>query len=135
MHKCGRRDTPADTILPFLDAQKSAAEMEAEKEAALLAEMERAQKKLAGAQELAHGTLYTESMRTTWRPPHYIRNLSDEEQQAIRDKHAIILEGEDPPPAIEHFADMKIPKPILKYLSNKGIKSPTPIQIQGIPGA
>lgn len=117
------------------DKNKTAAELEAEKEAVMLAEMERAQKKLASAQELAHGTSYTESMKTSWRAPHYIRNLSQDEQQAIRDKHAILTEGEDPPPAIEHFADMKLPKPILQYLANKGIKRPTPIQIQGIPAA
>jgi len=46
------------------DAEKSAAELEAEKEAAVLADMERAQKKLAGVQELAHGTAYTESLKT-----------------------------------------------------------------------
>ena len=109
--------------------------MEAEKEAAILAEMERAQKKLASAQELAMGTSWSESMKTSWRPPHYIRNMTPEEQQAVRDKYSIIHEGENPPPAIEHFADMKIPKPILDYLTNKGIKRPTPIQIQGIPAA
>lgn len=49
----------------FVDAKKSAAEREAEKEAALLAEMERAQKKLAGAQELAQGVTWTESLKTS----------------------------------------------------------------------
>jgi ATP-dependent RNA helicase DDX41 len=99
----------------------------------MLAEMERGQKKLASVQELAQGKTYAESMKTSWRPPAYIRNLSPAEQQAVRDKYSILVEGEDPPPAIEHFADMKIPKPILKYLQDKGIKRPTPIQIQGIP--
>lgn len=73
--------------------------------------MERAQKKLAGAQELAQGTTWTESMQTSWRAPHYIRNLSDAEKQAIRDKHAIIVEGDYPPPAIEHFAVCPQPSP------------------------
>lgn len=49
----------------FVDAKKSAVEREAEKEAALLAEMERAQKKLAGAQELAQGVTWTESLKTS----------------------------------------------------------------------
>lgn len=117
------------------DANKTAAQKEAEQEAALLAEMERAQKKLASVQELAHGKAYTESMKTTWRPPRFIRDLGPEGQQAVRDKHSIIIEGEDPPPAIEHFADMKIPQPILDYLTDKGISRPTPIQMQGIPTA
>ncbi|WWD19214.1 hypothetical protein CI109_103672 [Kwoniella shandongensis] len=117
------------------DAQKSAAEREAEKEAALLAEMERAQKKLAGAQELALGTEWTDSLKTSWRPPHYIRDMSEEELQAVRDKHHILTEGEEIPPPIQHFADMKVPKPILNYLKTKGIKKPSPIQVQGIPTA
>ena len=47
------------------DAAKSAAEISAEKEAALLREMERGQKKLAGAQEIAQGTNWTESLKTS----------------------------------------------------------------------
>ena len=47
------------------DAAKSAAEISAEKEAALLREMERGQKKLAGAQEIAQGTTWTESLKTS----------------------------------------------------------------------
>ena len=47
------------------DAAKSAAEIFGEKEAALLKEMERGQKKLAGAQEIAQGTSYTESLKTS----------------------------------------------------------------------
>ncbi|OCF32706.1 ATP-dependent RNA helicase DDX41 [Kwoniella heveanensis CBS 569] len=117
------------------DAQKSAAEREAEKEAELLREMERAQKKLAGAQELAQGTTYTESLKTTWRAPHFIREMSEEEHQAVRDKYHIIVEGENVPPPIPAFADMKVPRPILDYLRTKGIKKPSPIQIQGIPTA
>jgi ATP-dependent RNA helicase DDX41 len=31
--------------------------------------------------------------------------------------------------------DMKIPKPILDYLKTKGIKRPSPIQMQGLPTA
>ncbi|WVQ72071.1 hypothetical protein IAR50_001615 [Cryptococcus sp. DSM 104548] len=117
------------------DAEKSAADREAEKEAQLLAEMERAQKKLAGAQELAQGVSYTKSLKTSWRPPHYIRSRSEEEHQAVRENYHIITEGDDLPPPIPHFADMKIPKPILSYLKAKGIKRPTPIQMQGLPTA
>ncbi|WVQ79777.1 hypothetical protein IAT38_001877 [Cryptococcus sp. DSM 104549] len=117
------------------EAKMSAAEREAEKEAALLAEMERAQKKLAGAQELAQGVSWTKSLPTSWRPPHYIRDMSEEEQQEVRDKYHILCEGDALPPPIPHFADMKIPKPILNYLKAKGIKRPTPIQMQGLPTA
>ncbi|KAK1927172.1 P-loop containing nucleoside triphosphate hydrolase protein [Papiliotrema laurentii] len=117
------------------DATKTAADLAAEKEAQLLAEMERGQKKLASAQEIAQGTKYTESLKTSWRPPRFIREMSDLEHLAVRGKYHIITEGEDIPPPITNFTDMKIPQPILAYLQAKGIKRPTPIQIQGIPTA
>lgn len=41
--------------------------------------------------------------------------------------------GDRMPPPIPSFKDMKLPKPILAYLKEKKIKSPTPIQLQGIP--
>ncbi len=53
----------------------------------------------------------------------------------MREKHHILAEGEDIPPPIPAFADMKIPAPILSYLKTKGILRPTPIQAQGIPTA
>ena len=68
-----------------------------------------------------------------WRAPWYIRDLSEAQQQEIRDKNHILTEGDDLPPPIPHFADMKIPRPILDYLKKKGIRKPTPIQMQGIP--
>lgn len=70
-----------------------------------------------------------------WRPPRFIRDLSLEEHQEVRDKFHILTEGDDIPPPINNFTDMKIPRPILDYLKTKGIKKPTPIQIQGIPTA
>jgi hypothetical protein len=71
----------------------------------------------------------------SWRPPHYIRSRTEAEHQAIREKHHVLIEGDDLPPPIPHFADMKIPKPILAHLKSKGILKPTPIQIQGLPTA
>lgn len=47
------------------DADKTTAQLEAEKEQKLLDEMERAQRKLGGAKELAQGTEYTESLTTS----------------------------------------------------------------------
>ncbi|RXK42320.1 ATP-dependent RNA helicase DDX41 [Tremella mesenterica] len=117
------------------NADKSAAELAAEEEARLLADMERAQKKLAGAKEISQGTVWTDSLKTTWTAPWFIRNMSQEEHEAVRDKYHIICEGDNLPPPVQNFVDMKIPKPILDYLLNKGIKKPTPIQIQGLPTA
>jgi ATP-dependent RNA helicase DDX41 len=119
----------------FTDAEKTSGDIAAEQEAALLAEMERGQKKLAGAQEIAQGTTYTESIKTSWQAPAFVRELNEEELQEIRERYHIIAEGDDIPPPINNFTDMKIPKPVLDYLKSKGIKKPTPIQIQGIPTA
>ncbi|KAK0446478.1 P-loop containing nucleoside triphosphate hydrolase protein [Desarmillaria tabescens] len=92
-------------------------------------------KMLASDMELAKGIQYTESLKTSWRPPKYIRDRPDEENERIRNKYHILVEGEDIPPPIEHFADMKLPDSILQYLKSHRIVSPTPIQLQGIPTA
>ena len=34
---------------------------------------------------------------------------------------------------VPHFADMKFPPAVLAWLEGKGIKRPTPIQLQGLP--
>jgi ATP-dependent RNA helicase DDX41 len=71
----------------------------------------------------------------SWTPPRYIRELSEKEHQAIRDKYHILVEGEDLVPPIRHFKDMKFPQPVLDYLKEKKIDKPTPIQLQGLPVA
>ena len=48
-------------------------------------------------------------------------------------KHCIDVEGIDPPPPLKKFQDMKFPKAIIDGLTKKGIKAPSPIQMQGIP--
>ncbi len=53
----------------------------------------------------------------------------------IWEKHHIIVEGEDSPPPIENFTDMKVPEVLVKFLKSKRITNPTPIQLQGIPTA
>ncbi|KAI9361006.1 P-loop containing nucleoside triphosphate hydrolase protein [Pilaira anomala] len=92
-------------------------------------------KALVSVQDAATGIRYTEPIETSWEPPHYIRDLPEEEHQAVRDKFHILVEGEDPVPPIKHFRDMKFPEVILKYLKDKKIDSPTPIQLQGLPVA
>ncbi|PBK77580.1 P-loop containing nucleoside triphosphate hydrolase protein [Armillaria solidipes] len=92
-------------------------------------------KMLASDMELAKGIQYTESLKTSWRPPKYVRDRSEEENERIRKKYHILTEGEDIPPPIEHFADMKLPDSIFQYLKSHRIVSPTPIQLQGIPTA
>ncbi|KAF7729748.1 DEAD (Asp-Glu-Ala-Asp) box polypeptide 41 [Apophysomyces ossiformis] len=92
-------------------------------------------KALVSVQEAASGVQYTEPMKTSWRPPRHIREMSEDEHEAVRKKYHIIVEGADPVPPINHFRDMKIPQPMLDYLKLKKINKPTPIQLQGLPVA
>lgn len=48
----------------------------------------------------------------------------------VRDKFHIICEGDNLPPAVTDFADARLPLSIMKHLESKGIKRPTPIQMQ-----
>lgn len=83
--------------------------------------------------ELAKGVVYTESLKTGWQPPRYIREASQSRHDRIRKKWHILVEGEDVPAPVKTFREMKFPKPILDGLKKKGITYPTPIQLQGLP--
>lgn len=82
---------------------KSKAELAAVEDAKMLVEMERGQKKLAGAKDIADGKVWTDSLTTSWKAPKFIRERSEEEALRLREKNHIIAEGEDIPPAIENF--------------------------------
>ncbi|KAL5492551.1 hypothetical protein ACEPAI_3998 [Sanghuangporus weigelae] len=116
------------------DAQKTEAERTEEADAAILAAIA-SRKKLASDLELAKGIQYTEPLKTSWRPPRFIRERPYETNQKIREQYHILVDGEDVPPPISSFTDMKIPEILVKHLKSKGIVSPTPIQIQGLPVA
>jgi ATP-dependent RNA helicase DDX41 len=76
---------------------------------------------------------YTQPIKTGWRPPAHVRNMSEAEMNAIRKEWHIIVGGDDIPPPCKSFKDMRFPKPILEALKEKGIMRPTPIQVQGMP--
>ena len=92
-------------------------------------------KPLISHQDLARDIVYTESMvMTDWKPPAWTARIPDDVWAAIREKHRILVEGEEPiVPVLERFEDMKLPWWILKALQDKGIKTPSSIQMQGIP--
>jgi ATP-dependent RNA helicase DDX41 len=69
---------------------------------------------------------------TSWRPPTHIRNLSREEADQLRKKKGINVEGENVPPPIGSFIEMKFPRSILNVMKSKNIVSPTVIQSQGM---
>jgi ATP-dependent RNA helicase DDX41 len=84
------------------DAQKTVGEKAEEADAEILAAIA-SRRKLASDLELAKGIQYTESLTTSWRAPRYIRERTQDQHTAIREKYHILVEGEDIPPPIEHF--------------------------------
>ncbi|XP_067142956.1 probable ATP-dependent RNA helicase DDX41 [Centruroides vittatus] len=88
---------------------------------------------LMGVAELAKGIQYEEPIKTGWKPPKYILELSEMRHERVRKKNRILVEGDDIPPPIKTFKEMKFPKGILNSLKKKGISKPTPIQMQGLP--
>lgn len=108
-------------------------EKKAEEEAYLLKHLTNDRAALKGAKENAEGTVYKERMKTGWRPPKHIRDMSEEECDMIREKWSILCEGKDVPPPIKRFRHMRFPPAIINALKVKGITKPTPIQLQGIP--
>ncbi|KAI9110181.1 hypothetical protein K1719_018623 [Acacia pycnantha] len=90
-------------------------------------------KTLMSVRELAKGITYTEPLRTGWKPPLPIRRMSEQQRDLIRKQWHIIVDGEDIPPPIKNFKDMRFPDTILNKLKARGIVQPTPIQVQGLP--
>lgn len=110
-----------DTHRKSADAKKTEAEKAEEADAQILAAIA-SRKKLASDRELAKGIEYTETLRTSWVPfattcslgmlslfrrrwvpPRYIRTRDEETNQKIREKHHIIVDGQDIPPPIDSF--------------------------------
>lgn len=61
--------------------------------------------------------------------------MSAEDMEKLRKKYHLKVEGDDVPPLIESFREMKFPRAILHVLSKKNINEPTLIQKQGLPVA
>ncbi|XP_064103590.1 ATP-dependent RNA helicase abstrakt-like [Macrobrachium nipponense] len=90
---------------------------------------------LMGVSELARGVQYEDPVVTAWRPPKRILAMDEKRHERVRRKYKILVEGDDVPPPLKSFADMKFPACIIKALQKKGIHRPSPIQMQGIPAA
>ena len=90
---------------------------------------------LQAATEIASGTVYTQPMPSTWTVPRWMMTHKEEHWQALRDQWHMQVQGENVPPPMQRFADLKLPPPLLQCLREKKIVSPTPIQIQGLPVA
>ncbi|KAH0938742.1 hypothetical protein HID58_006203 [Brassica napus] len=89
-------------------------------------------KTLMSVRELAKGITYTEPLLTGWKPPLHVRKMSRKQMDLIRKQRHIIVSGEEIPPPIKNFKEMKFPRAVLDTLKEKGIVQPTPIQVQGL---
>ncbi|XP_053683237.1 ATP-dependent RNA helicase abstrakt [Sabethes cyaneus] len=90
-------------------------------------------KALMGVAELAKGIQYEDPIKTSWKAPRYILARADASHERVRERLRILVEGENVPPPICSFREMKFPKPILAALERRNIRKPSPIQVQGIP--
>lgn len=115
-------------------ATQTEAEKRAEEEKKIL-EAHAARRKLASDMELAKGISYTEPLKTSWAAPRFVRERTEEENAKLREQHHVLADGLDVPPLITNFRDMKVPACLIKHFQGKGIKKPTPIQMQGLPTA
>lgn len=115
------------------EAKKESAMERQLKEEEKILESVAEKKALMGVAELAKGIQYEDPIKTSWKPPQYILVMSEARHNRVRKKLCILVEGEDVPPPIKSFAQMKFPRAILAGLERRGIVQPTPIQVQGIP--
>ena len=81
------------------------------------------------------GIEYTQRLNTGWKALASVRKRRPSENDAIREKFHILVEGSDIPPPCATFEEMRLPGAVVQALESKGIKRPTPIQMQGIPVA
>ncbi|XP_039297448.1 LOW QUALITY PROTEIN: ATP-dependent RNA helicase abstrakt [Nilaparvata lugens] len=117
----------------YYSAKKESAMERQLKEEEKILESVAEKKALMGVAELAKGIQYEDPIKTSWRAPRCILNLSEERHDRVRQKLRILVEGEEVPPPLKSFREMKFPRGILAGLEEKGIVKPTPIQVQGIP--
>lgn len=98
-----------------------------------LLETVQAERALMAAAELAKGIRYEKPLRSGWRPAYHVRHRHESENEKIRKKHEVIVEGPNIPPLCLTFEDMKLPKVITKELKRRDIVEPNSFQMQGLP--
>lgn len=115
-----------------------AAEKRAAEAAALQRQLETSFVPLVPVAERAKDVRYTSPLDTGWRPARRAvmgGEGGDSEARRLREKSRILVSGADVPPPCATFADMRLPRCVLRRLRAKGIVAPTPIQMQGLPAA
>lgn len=63
----------------------------------------------------------------SWRPKREYRQLDQYQINKILKKYMILIEGDDPPPPVKSFKDLRLDPRILKVLAKKKLLKPTPI--------
>lgn len=107
-------------------------EMRRKEEARILASVQETTG-LMSVEEVAKGVVYTDPIKTSWKPPRHILAMPLERHKRVCKKHNIEMEGDDLTPPLKRFVDMKLAPCVVKSLLEKGIKAPSPIQMAGIP--
>eukprot|EP01112_Ceratiomyxa_fruticulosa_P012156 TRINITY_DN3352_c2_g1_i1.p1 TRINITY_DN3352_c2_g1~~TRINITY_DN3352_c2_g1_i1.p1 ORF type:complete len:636 (-),score=158.51 TRINITY_DN3352_c2_g1_i1:55-1962(-) len=115
-----------------LKAEQNISEIEQKQQDEILKEIENFVP-LQSVKDRAKDIVYTKPLTSTWRAPRYALKRTEEENAKIREEYHIQTEGENVPPPLKNFKEMKFPKSILTALKERGISKPTPIQVQGLP--
>lgn len=115
------------------EAKKESAMEKQLKEEEKILESVAEKKALMGVAELAKGIQYEDPIKTSWKAPKCILALGEGRHNRVRNKLRILVEGDEVPPPIKTFKDMKFPNTLLSALEKRRILKPTPIQIQGLP--
>ncbi|CAO2044547.1 unnamed protein product [Urochloa humidicola] len=111
----------------------SATEQRIQQEKEVIENISSDNKSLRSVHEIAKGIIYTEPIRTGWKPPLRLRRMPLAKANELRRKWHIIVDGDDVPPPARDFRDLRLPEPMLRELRERGIVQPTPIQVQGLP--
>ena len=123
----------ASALQEALTEEERAEKLRQEEEARIMKEASKVQTNaLQAASELAKGIQYTNPMPSTWTCPRYILDQGKDSWEKVRKEWHMEVEGVDVPPPCKRFVEMKFSPPILEVLKRKGIKKPTPIQMQGL---
>ncbi|XP_952403.1 RNA helicase, putative [Theileria annulata] len=83
--------------------------------------------------DLPKATVYGSPIDSIYKIPFKYLAVDSNVVDSIRNALLIDVSGDQVPPPILNFEDMKLPKPILKALNHKKIFEPTKIQMQALP--
>lgn len=75
---------------------------------------------LKGAAELAKDIQYEEPIKTAWKAPRAVLEMPQARHERVRRRKNILCEGEEVPPPLKAFRQMKFPRPIMRALEEKG---------------